>query len=131
MMPGHDPIKFVTGLSARLASRSRHVCVLLGAGLAKACGLPDLSELQATVKAKLDEHDRDTFKKILSGGNLEQGLTRLRRISALLVGTQEFEGLTKAMAEDLDAAVCTQIIKALELSKADLKPACSIAAWTA
>ena len=29
-MPEHDPLGFATGLSAKLATRSRHVCMFLG-----------------------------------------------------------------------------------------------------
>ena len=45
-MPGHDPVQFVNELSSKLASRSRHVCVFLGAGASRACGLPDMSQLE-------------------------------------------------------------------------------------
>ncbi len=45
-MPEHDPLRFATELSAKLATRSRHVCVFLGARVALACGLPDIAQLQ-------------------------------------------------------------------------------------
>jgi hypothetical protein len=130
-MPDHDPLKFVTGLSARLASRSRHVCVFLGAGVAKASGLPDLTELQAKVLATLGENERDAFQKVLTNGNLETGLTRLRRISALLTDSQTFEGFSKRAAQDLDQAVCAAIIDALNVATADLRAVSSFAAWAA
>lgn len=44
-MADHDPQEFVTSLAAKLATRSRHVCVFLGAGTSKSCGLPDLNGL--------------------------------------------------------------------------------------
>src|SRR6266567_2653314 len=37
----HDPLRFAEELSAKLATSSRHVCFLLGAGTSRACGLPD------------------------------------------------------------------------------------------
>jgi len=127
----HDPLTFATGLSAKLASRSRHVCAFLGAGIARACGLPDVADLQTRVLEDLDSEDRTTFARELERGNLEQALTRLRRIAALLTGTQTLDGLTAKRAEDLDAAVCKAIIKELDIACADLVPVDCFAAWAA
>ena len=82
-MPEHDPVKFATDLSAKLASRSRHVCVFLGAGCAKACGLPGVKELQEQVVSDLKAGDKEMFQSQLKGRNLEEALTRIRRIAAL------------------------------------------------
>jgi NAD-dependent SIR2 family protein deacetylase len=43
-MPDHDPIRFAADLGAKLATRSRHVCAFLGAGVGCTCGLPEHSE---------------------------------------------------------------------------------------
>ena len=56
-MSDHDPLSFVSSLSAKLATRSRHVCVFLGAGTGKACGLPDIKGLQQHVLNGLEEDD--------------------------------------------------------------------------
>jgi hypothetical protein len=127
----HDPQSVVVGLSAKLAARSRHVCLFLGAGVAKACGLPDVTDLQAKVLAGLAAADRTAFEALLAHGNFETGLTRLRRIAALLVGKQELEGLTAKAAIDLDANVCKAIVKELDVSKADLTAMRSLGAWAA
>jgi len=130
-MSVHDPLMFATGLSAKLASRSRHVCAFLGAGMARACGLPDVADLQTRVLADLDSEARTTFAHELERGNLEQALTRLRRIAALLTGEQTLDGLTAKRAKDLDAAVCKAIIKELDVACADLAPVDCFAAWAA
>ena len=130
-MTEHDPVKFATGLSARLAARSRHVCVLFGAGIAKACGLPDLSQLQSKVIESLKEADRIGFQGLLKGRNLEQALTRLRRIRALLTDQQTIDGLTATRAAELDEAVCLTIIANLDVATANLVPAKHFAAWAA
>lgn len=127
----HDPQSVVVGLSARLAARSRHVCFFLGAGVAKACGLPDVADLQAKVLLGLAAPDRAAFEPLLAHGNFETALTRLRRIAALLVGTQELDGLTANAAIDLDVKVCKAIVKELDVTKADLAPVRSLAAWAA
>lgn len=130
-MAGHDPVRFVTDLSAKLATRSRHVCAFLGAGAARACGLPDIAELQERVLDDLSERERAGLRQQLEGRNLEQALSRLRRIAALLSGEQQIDGLTAADAVSLDAAVCRAIVTELDIDGADLAPMLGLAAWAA
>lgn len=128
-MPLHDPNSFATQLSYKLASRSRHVCVFLGAGASRACGLPDLSTLTDNVLQNLSANDRATFQAEIGTGNLESGLSRLRRVAALLNEGQELNGLTKIKAKELDKLVCRKIAGELGLESADLRPAQMLAAW--
>ena len=130
-MSSHDPMKFATGLSARLATRSRHVCAFLGAGAARACGLPDVVELQQRVLADLSDSNRKLLDIQLVGRNLEQALSRLRRIAALLTGEETIDGLTAVQAANLDATICRSIVKALDVQGANLVPTCQFAAWIA
>ena len=83
-MPGHDPVLFVNELSSKLASRSRHVCVFLGAGASRACGLPDVSQLQERVTGRIEGDDRKHLTRQLQKRNLEQALSRIRRLADLL-----------------------------------------------
>ncbi len=128
-MTDHDPQKFVEDISAKLASTSRHLCLFLGAGVSRACGLPDVEDLQRKVLEVLDGQDRDDFANQLRGHNLEEALGRLRRITALLQDDQTIDGLTGSRAADLDAKVCSAIIQALDISAADLIPMLKLAAW--
>lgn len=130
-MAEHDPLRFVADLSASLASRSRHVSAFLGAGVARACGLPDISTLETVVTNKLPKKQREAFARQLDGRNLEEALSRLRRIAALLEDEQKIDELTADEAKALDAAVCQQIVKALDVADADLAPAKGLAAWVA
>lgn len=132
-MPEHDPLRFATALSAKLATRSRHVCVFLGAGAACACGLPDVSQLQERVLADLGGADRTAFAGQLEGRNLEQALSRLRRITVLLTGdeAQTVYGLTAGHAAALDKAVCKAIVNALDIKDATLDCVYKFAAWAA
>jgi hypothetical protein len=130
-MPVHNPVDFASGLSAKLATRSRHVCAFLGAGLGSACGLPDVEGLQSHVLSSLSHGDRAVLEAQLAGRNLEEVLSRLRRIAALLTGDQTVDSLTAAGAANLDKVVCHAIVKALSLEHADLKPVEYFAAWAA
>src|SRR5258708_27281731 len=100
-MPVHDPLSFAAGLSAKLATRSRHVCVFLGAGASHACGLPTVSQLHELVLSDLNTNDQQAFAVQLEGRNLEQALSRLRRIAALLTSAQPVDGLTSVQAAAL------------------------------
>lgn len=130
-MATHDPLRFAAGLSAKLATRSRHVSAFLGAGAARACGLPDMDQLQERVLESLDGAQKTQFAGFLQRGNLEQALSRLRRIVALLEGDQVFDGLTELEARSLDTAVCQAIVSALDISGKDLSPMEHFAAWVA
>ncbi len=130
-MKTHNPQEFATALGAKLATRSRHVCMFLGAGVAKACGLPDIAELQTRVQSELEGADRDAFNRQLEGRNIEQVLSRLRRIAGLVTGDDRVDGLSAAQAEALDSKVCQLIVSALDIKDANLKPVVDLAAWAA
>src|SRR4051794_11797138 len=87
----HNPQQFAAHLSAKLATRSRHVCTFVGAGVAKACGLPDVARLQEKVLSNLEEPYKSFFETQLTNRNLEQALSRVRRIAALLKGSTRKE----------------------------------------
>lgn len=131
-MAGHEVMPFVNGVSAKLAARSRHVCAFLGAGAARACGLPDVAGLQSQVLEGLEGDQRAVFDTQLAGRNLEQALSRLRRIAVLLDGTgDKVDGLTAEQARTLDPEVCRLIVAALDLANADVAPMLRLAAWVA
>lgn len=128
----HQPHEFASALSAKLASRSRHVSLFAGAGTSRACGLPDVATLQVQVLGSLPDPKKALFDAQLAGRNLEQALSRLRRISALLDGGAEtIGGLDAKAASELDADVCRLIIKHLDLEGANLVPMLRLAAWAA
>ncbi|HUP59877.1 MAG TPA: SIR2 family protein [Thermoanaerobaculia bacterium] len=130
-MTAHSPKEFATALGAKLATRSRHVCAFIGAGAAKACGLPDVKSLEAKVQAKLAGADLAAFNRLLDGRNIEQVLSRLRRIAGLVTGTETVDGLTATQADALDKSVCQAIVSALDIGSANLTPMSHLAAWAA
>ena len=127
----HKPLEFATSLSAKLATRSRHVCAFLGAGVARACNLPDVAQLQDQVLSALGDADKADFQRQLQGRNLEQVLSRLRRIAALLTGEETVDGLTASKAAALDTVVCQAIVGALDIARADLRSILYLACWCA
>lgn len=131
-MSGHAVTAFANGISAKLATRSRHVCVFLGAGASRAGGLPDVQGLQSTVLEGLEAGPRAAFERQLAGRNLEGALSRLRRIAVLLdSGADTVDGLSAAEARELDVAVCRLIVTALDTATADTGPSLRFAAWAA
>jgi len=130
-MTVHSPQEFATALGAKLATRSRHVCAFIGAGAAKACGLPDVKGLEATVQAQLAGADRTAFNRLLDGRNIEQVLSRLRRIAGLVTGIETVDSLTATQADALDKSVCKAIVSALDIGPANLTPMRHLAAWAA
>jgi len=130
-MTTHSPQEFATGLAAKLATRSRHVCMFLGAGASKACGLPDVSELETRVRSELGDVDGAAFDRQIDGRNIEQVLSRLRRIAGLVTGDDKVDGLTAEQAAALDATICQSIVGALDTTDANFAPADSLAAWIA
>jgi SIR2-like domain len=126
----HDPHAFANALSAKLATRSRHVCVLLGAGVGKACGLPDVDSLQDDIFDALSTEQKPLLETQLAAGNIEHALSRLRRIAGLLQGDAEtVGGLTAQAARDLDTTICGQIVSRLDVQQADRAPALHFASW--
>ncbi|MHB1488786.1 MAG: SIR2 family protein [Acidimicrobiales bacterium] len=130
-MTAHSPQEFATALGAKLAARSRHVCAFIGAGAAKACGLPDMQGLEAKVQAQLAETELTAFNRLLDGRNIEQVLSRLRRIAGLVTGNDTVDSLSEAQADALDKSVCQAIVSALDIESANLAPMLNLAVWAA
>jgi hypothetical protein len=103
--------------------------MLLGAGVGKSCGLPDVASLQAAILTALPDEQKPLLKAELDKGNIEQTLSRLRRIAALVSGEETVGGLTADAARDLDKAICAQIVAHLDVKDADLGPALNLASW--
>ena len=73
-----DPEAVTTELAGKVSARTRHVCVLLGAGAARAAGLPDLQGLQAAVLESLEGAHKKLVEKLFETKNLEETLSYLR-----------------------------------------------------
>lgn len=120
-----------TDLAAKLAARSRHVCLLLGAGTSCAAGLPDVATLLSQVLGGLEGERRVLAEGLFAGRNLEEGLTRLRRIRALLAAGEEFAGFTPKSAAELEGAITAAIIQNLTAPTPKLDAVNAFASWAA
>lgn len=125
----HDPEEFVESLSSKLSSRSRHVCVFLGAGAASACGLPTIDKLEEEVSTALEGETYEDFERQRENQNLEEILSRLRKIASLANDGQEIDGLSCEEADDLDERICQEIVCSLGLDGTDTEPMEDFARW--
>lgn len=129
--PRHHPDQVASQLAAKLAARSRHVCLFIGAGAGKSAGLPDLAELRTAVLASLEGDDAAAATDLLNGRDLESGLTRLRRIASVLDEGEEFAGLTKGDALALERAITGAVARVISATDARLDAHLQFAAWAA
>lgn len=127
----HDVAAFAGGLSAKLATRSRHVCTFFGAGTSKACGLPDVAALTSIIQQNLEGDQLEAFQRITSTRNLEQALSRLRRIQAVVDDGDKVNGLTGAEARALDIEICRLIIRELTTADTRLEAVRKLTSWVA
>ena len=105
--------------------------MFLGAGASRACGLPDVSQLEERVKQRLEQGQKNQLLGQLKDRNLEQALSRIRRLAALLEGDSQLEGLTRDKAISLDQKVCQAIVEELSAETANLDPVVQLASWAA
>jgi hypothetical protein len=85
--------------------------------------------LEKSVAEELKEKSRTRFEGLIDGRNLEEALSRLRRIAALVDGDQQVDGLTQDEAKALDRQICAAVVKRLALENADPHPMRRFAAW--
>lgn len=106
--------------------------VLLGAGTSCAAGLPDVNGLLKQVLSDLTGEELALATDLYQERNLEEGLTRLRRIRGLLGDSEEsFAGFTAKSAESLEGGISARIIQALSTSDFSQEPSVNFATWAA
>lgn len=125
----HDPAEFAGELAGQQASTDRRLRILLGAGASLAAGYPTLSVLGTAVQDRVRPTFGATVDEVFVGRNLEQALTRIRRVATLLEAGEVFAGLTAAGARDLETAVTGAIVEELGAVRPGANPYDGIAAW--
>ena len=78
---------------------------------------------------RLETVDKERLIRQLQGRNLEQALSRVRRLAALLENESELEGLNRETASSLDRKVCQAIVDELSVDNANMGPILQFAAW--
>lgn len=128
---GHSSEEVARELAGKLASRARHVCVLLGAGASCAADLPALAELEKRVIKALKGKDKQKARTLFVDRNLEEGISRLRRLESLLEDGEELSGLSGEDARELGQKICGAIVHAVDSSDASLDAFVKLASWAA
>ena len=129
--PDTDPEGFARELGSKLASRSRHVNVLLGAGASRAAGVPDLNELGEAVKATLTLEGAAEAAELFEGRNLEEALTRLRRLLAILKPDEKLGLFDASTSRRFESMTTRSIIETIVGAKADPSVYVGFASWAA
>lgn len=129
MQADHVAERVARELAGKMSSRARHVCMLLGAGASVSAGLPTVAGLQKLVLDELPEPEKAHLERLLKNRNLEQALSRIRRIRSLLDPGQDFEGLTSDAAAELDQRVCDAIRKSVDTTGKDKASFVRLASW--
>lgn len=126
-----DPEGVATELAGKLSAKTRHVCVLLGAGASRSAGLPGLGGLQDAVKesSRLTKTQQQQVAELFKTKNLEEVLSYLRRLVAILGDGQSLGDFNGASAKELETAITGAIIPALDHKAADCEPFCHFASW--
>lgn len=141
----HDPFEVATLFARKIATRERHVCFLLGAGASRSSGLPDMAGLKSQITDKLrielapgqplmgdesDKRDSVALQTALETRSIEQALTWLRKIAALLDNEDDtVGGLNKSQAGALDKKLSTHIMAAITESEYEITPFLDLAKW--
>lgn len=126
-----DAVKAVAELSAKLAARNRHVSLFLGAGASMTAGLPSLSQMNDAVLQRLSEASRESATALFATRNIEQVLTRLRRISAIADDGATVGDFNRSSATALDREICAAIVDVVSRPKGDLAAFQSLGIWAA
>lgn len=79
----------------------------------------------------LEDQNRQILGHQLANRNLEDALSRIRRISAVASAQDSIDGLTGPKAEDLDRAICRLIVKSLNVNVENHDAVICLAAWAA
>lgn len=125
----HEPGQFAIELAAQQASSERRLRVLIGAGASRAAGVPGLSDLGTRVLRKLEPIHGAPAADLFAGRNLEEALTRLRRIVSLLGPGEAFSGLGATEAGALESALTDAIVAEITAVVPAANPYDGLATW--
>lgn len=125
----HDAKEFATELASQQASSERRLRILLGAGASQSAGLPDLAGLGRGVLARTKPDFGKTVEELFHGRNLEQALTRLRKIASLLEAGETFAELGVTEAQALEKAMTEAIVQEILAVSTSSNPYEGLATW--
>jgi len=104
----------------------KQVGILIGAGVSKACGLPDIVRLTQRVRKQIKN---EKFNELLStSDNVETILNKLGQLKQLIPTGKKLSGLTLEDVKDLEVQIKKQIYSVLS-KEANYKNLCSLVTW--
>jgi hypothetical protein len=125
----HHAEAVVREFAGKLAARARHVCLLLGAGSSASAGLPTVAQLEVIVTDSLVDPHKSFLTDLLDGRNLEQVLSRIRRMRSLLGPTEVLAGMSAVQAAELDHMICAAVTTAVDATGKDITAFVNLASW--
>jgi len=126
-----DPAVAGADLANKVSSRNRHINMLLGAGASRPAGLPDVVHLLKLVLSDLDDELKPIATSVFETRNLEVGLSRIRRIKALLSESENFGDFNLDTATRLDVEISKSIVHHLKAKPVDMTAYMDLASWVA
>lgn len=104
----------------------KQVGILIGAGVSKACGLPDVENLTKGIKEQIKN---DNFNNLLDASdNIETILNKLGQLKQLISTGKVINGLTFKDVQELEVIIKKNIYDRLSVNT-DYKKLCSLVAW--
>lgn len=96
-----------------ILSTPKQVGLLIGAGVSKACGLPNVEDLTKEVRKKIDN---DKFNELLDDDdNVETILNKIQQLKALISGAKKVNELSLAIIETIEKEIKETIFKELSI----------------
>jgi len=126
----HDPEHTTLELAEKLSSRNRHIVFLIGAGASCAVGLPSIEGIKNSIGDTLEGDEKETFIRLAKDKNIEEVLSRLRLIAAVLEDSaDQVDDITSEMAVNLDQKICQIIADLVGIKSVDCSVHERFARW--
>jgi hypothetical protein len=115
MKSSHNPLSAALEIREQLASDSRQLCFLFGAGTSMAVGLPGIVALTQDVVGRLPQAQKTHFARVCAelptNSTIETVLDRIRTLRDLIgeSANKEYDGLKRNDVATLDSAICKAI----------------------
>lgn len=109
-----------------ILSLPKQVGILLGAGVSKACGLPNVEDLTREIRLGIKN---DNFNSLLDvNDNIETILNKLSHLKQLVVSDKKINGLSLKDVQTLEDNIKKGIYDKLSIDS-DYKKLCSLVTW--
>ena len=111
---------------SEILALQKQVGILIGAGVSRACGLPDVASLTTEIKREIKN---DNFNNLLdSNDNIEMILNKLAQLKQLIPTGKEVNGLTLDDVKKIEVDIKKYVYDQLSI-ETDHKKLCSLVTW--